>query len=75
MSGCCFEKKMTEPFGTVAELSVVLAVVHLCQVQVPTGLCCLGWGSSFQSWRMGMLFGMACAFSYAGNRASLRRKV
>lgn len=50
MSGCCFEKKMTEPFSTVADLSVVLAVVHLCQVRVLTGLHCPGWGSYCQSW-------------------------
>ena len=49
MSGSCFEKMTTEPFSTVAGLSVVLAVVHLCQVQVLTGLSCPGWGSYFQS--------------------------
>lgn len=75
MSGCCFEKKMTEPFSTVADLSVVLAVVHLCQVQVLTGLRCPGWGSYCQSWGMGTLFGMVCAFSYAGNHVSVWRKV
>lgn len=33
---------MTEPFSTVAGLGIVLAVVHLCQVQVLTGLNCSG---------------------------------
>lgn len=49
MSGCRFEKEMTEPFSVVAGLGTVLAVVRLCQVQVLTGLSCPGWGSYFQS--------------------------
>lgn len=46
---CHLEKKMTETFSIVAGLGLVLAVVHLCQVQVLTGFGCPGWGGDFQS--------------------------